>query len=850
MSKHTLLLIVALCQLIAVTDMMAQNYPIAVAMYVDAGVSENGKTNVSNALSDTSRFELTRVIGADIRSGILANFDVIVFPGGSGSGQAGSLMEAGRDSVRSFIRKGGSYLGICGGAYLATFDYTWSLNILNVRVIDKKHWNRGTGPVDVRFNNFGRKLFELETDTVVIYYWQGPLMAPAGSETLPGYIEAGVFESEIVEKDAPVGVMKGTSAFVFSVYDEGRVAAFSPHPEITEEGSYTGENDYMVGNAIEWLVSDEPFLAFVSPREMENAIAGRTYNIEWISEGISDSVLLQFSVDNGLSWQPIESAAMKSYDWTIPNYLSGECLLRIESSSQPGLADTVRFNILAANLLQGSGTLDDPWQITNLTDLQTLSENSAFWNGNFIQVSDIDASPTSTWNDGDGFSPIGNTLHIFTGSYNGNGFTIDNLFINRSLSDYIGFFGYLEKVNIENIQLNNIDITGRINSGGLAGAADEGAIVTNCSVTGSISGSNATGGFIGRVEDRVLIDSCSADVSVQGAKSCGGFVGLNRNENDIDSEKPYISNSYATGNVTGTSRNTGSFVGWNTGLISKCYATGNVHDANGDDEQTRVGGFVGAVAHYSGSTGKIDNCYSKGNVTSASTSQSSTHGMGGFVGTYYSGGEIRNCYSTGTVQIVGSLSGGFCGRFPSGVSENNFWDTNTSGLSSSACATGKTSAEMTNATSINNIYLDAGWDFKGESHNGSEDIWNIGNERNAGYPYFDWQFPSDDPTLTGILDPGPHQPRKTELENAYPNPFNPETRITYHLAGKTDLSIEVFDLLGRFVKTLFHGNQVPGSYHINWNGTNENGFKVASGYYVIRMQTENSIQNKKVMLIK
>jgi len=54
---------------------------------------------------------------------------------------------------------------------------------------------------------------------------------------------------------------------------------------------------------------------------------------------------------------------------------------------------------------------------------------------------------------------------------------------------------------------------------------------------------------------------------------------------------------------------------------------------------------------------------------------------------------------------------------------------------------------MKNATTIDNIYLDAGWDFKGETTNGTDNIWNIGNGRNDGYPYFDWQYPGDDTTL-------------------------------------------------------------------------------------------------------
>jgi hypothetical protein len=93
-------------------------------------------------------------------------------------------------------------------------------------------------------------------------------------------------------------------------------------------------------------------------------------------------------------------------------------------------------------------------------------------------------------------------------------------------------------------------------------------------------------------------------------------------------------------------------------------------------------------------------------------------------------------------------------------------------------------------------------------------------------------------------------PERTEMENAYPNPFNPQTFIAYRLAEDTDVKISVFDMLGRQVKTLFNGRQHAGSYHVYWNGTDESGMKTPSGGYFIRMETENTRQIQKVMFVK
>ena len=93
-------------------------------------------------------------------------------------------------------------------------------------------------------------------------------------------------------------------------------------------------------------------------------------------------------------------------------------------------------------------------------------------------------------------------------------------------------------------------------------------------------------------------------------------------------------------------------------------------------------------------------------------------------------------------------------------------------------------------------------------------------------------------------------PEITEMGNAYPNPFNPQTHISYHLHSDTRVQISVFNMLGRSAKMLYEGHQSTGSYHVFWNGTDETGARVPSGSYIILMRTENVTQVQKVVLMK
>ena len=104
--------------------------PIRVGLFKDAGAAGKGVPRVTEILGKTDDIKVTHLTGKEIAPGPLTNFDVVMFTGGSGSKQAASLGEKGREEVRRFVRGGGGYIGICAGAYLACSGFDWGVGVL------------------------------------------------------------------------------------------------------------------------------------------------------------------------------------------------------------------------------------------------------------------------------------------------------------------------------------------------------------------------------------------------------------------------------------------------------------------------------------------------------------------------------------------------------------------------------------------------------------------------------------------------------------------------------------------------------------------------------------------------
>ena len=93
-------------------------------------------------------------------------------------------------------------------------------------------------------------------------------------------------------------------------------------------------------------------------------------------------------------------------------------------------------------------------------------------------------------------------------------------------------------------------------------------------------------------------------------------------------------------------------------------------------------------------------------------------------------------------------------------------------------------------------------------------------------------------------------PNKFMLYNAYPNPFNPTTTITYELLKQDNVKINIYDVSGKLVKELVNREDNAGKHSVVWNGKNNNGKQVSSGNYFYQIMCGDFVQAKKMILLK
>ena len=285
---------------------------------------------------------------------------------------------------------------------------------------------------------------------------------------------------------------------------------------------------------------------------------------------------------------------------------------------------------------------------------------------------------SETANQGQGWQPIGISDDQFTGSFDGQGYEIEDLFINRPDESYVGLFGEVGQKGVtKNIGVVNVTVIGNDYVGGLVGHTE-----------GSVSNSYSTG-------------------NITGEENVGSLVGHNDGT---------VSNSHSSGSATGDSR-VGGLVGWNQATLSSsyssCIVTGN----------SSVGGLVGDNWYHKGT---VSNSYATGNVFG-------TRRVGGLVG-LNDYGSVTHSYSTGRVNGESDVGG--LVAYDKGTVSNSFWDIETSGQATSDGGTGKTTAQMKDIATFSN----AAWNIVGVANPGIRNpsyIWNIVN--GVTYPFPSWQ---------------------------------------------------------------------------------------------------------------
>jgi hypothetical protein len=105
-------------------------------------------------------------------------------------------------------------------------------------------------------------------------------------------------------------------------------------------------------------------------------------------------------------------------------------------------------------------------------------------------------------------------------------------------------------------------------------------------------------------------------------------------------------------------------------------------------------------------------------------------------------------------------------------------------------------------------------------------------------------------TVLSAVESSIELPTEFELMQNYPNPFNPTTTISYALPNRSDMTLNVYDVNGRLIRTLVNGVQSAGSHSVTWNGLNSTGEMVPSGLYIYRMSAGDFSKTGRMTLLK
>jgi hypothetical protein len=105
-------------------------------------------------------------------------------------------------------------------------------------------------------------------------------------------------------------------------------------------------------------------------------------------------------------------------------------------------------------------------------------------------------------------------------------------------------------------------------------------------------------------------------------------------------------------------------------------------------------------------------------------------------------------------------------------------------------------------------------------------------------------------TTASIEDNSSLAPSTFALEKNYPNPFNPSTTISYDLPQQAQVTLDIFDIMGKKIKTLVNQSQDTGNKSAVWNGTDEFGRPVSAGVYLYRIQAGEFTKTRKMVLLK
>jgi fibronectin-binding autotransporter adhesin len=388
----------------------------------------------------------------------------------------------------------------------------------------------------------------------------------------------------------------------------------------------------------------------------------------------------------------------------------------------------------------GTGTPEDPYQIATAEQLNSIAYTPRLMWAHFRLVNDIDLSGVHVY-------LIGNAQYPYAGRFDGGGFTISNFTYSTSELENVGLFrviGGSAEIRDLTLAAPEIDAPNARTVGSLVALA-RGGILRNCHVAGGhVSGLATVGGMVGQngVSVAAQLLGCDSTADVTGDTIVGGLTGHN-------GRHAFLDNCWADANVAGKDLVGGLAAINDSGTIRNCRSAGQVlgqrwvggligrsHDTfvTRSLSKVTVSGsmYVGGLVGMNSST--VTDCHSMGDVT-GDTDVGGLVGCNEFLNPHdlLLPGAISRCYAIG--RVTGKTSfGGLVGYQVLGSTTASFWDVQTTGVASRSSEFAKTTAQMQTA----GTFLAAGWDFAGETENGTEDIWWILEGQD--YPRLSWEL--------------------------------------------------------------------------------------------------------------
>jgi hypothetical protein len=415
------------------------------------------------------------------------------------------------------------------------------------------------------------------------------------------------------------------------------------------------------------------------------------------------------------------------------------------SLRRPYYVTRLRIFLITMILIAGMASCCQPppsqtVEIQNWYDLDAVRNNLV---GNYVLMEDLDDT-TDGYDelvgetvDNKGWQPIGAEGNAFKGTFDGNGHTISDLFIDRPDEEEVGLFGRIQEGLVKNVGLESVDVTGKRFVGALVGYSWKGTLDSDIRPPGSktysrgiVTGEENVGGLVGNNYDGT-VNQCESSVEVFVASSApdeyrlrtGGLVGLNSGT---------VLNCDYNGEVNGD-RQVGGLVGMNERLVT---IVGHVEDCGGEysvNGNSQVGGVAGLNAgniRRSSFKGDVNGimigdglvALNEGATVNAYSSDTELPGsyIGGVVGV--NEGTVEDCSAEATVegyQYVGGLAGA-----NEGTVENCSADSKVAGDSNIGGLVGENQGTLDNCSSCGEV--------TGESNTGCLVGHNTGTVNNSG----------------------------------------------------------------------------------------------------------------------